>query len=82
MNADVVALAREFAPDALKELCRLAIKARSERCRVAAIRELLDRAYGRPPVAVQIQPAPADPLRQLLDEISATRRFDFPNPSA
>jgi hypothetical protein len=40
-------LAREHAPDAIKELARLAIKAKSETARVAAIRELLDRGYGK-----------------------------------
>jgi hypothetical protein len=41
-------LARAHAPEAIKELARLALKARSERARVAAIRELLDRGYGKP----------------------------------
>jgi hypothetical protein len=41
------ALARAHAPDAIKELARLAIKAKSEAARVAAIRELLDRGYGK-----------------------------------
>jgi hypothetical protein len=31
-----------------KELARLAVHARSETARIAAIRELLDRAYGKP----------------------------------
>jgi hypothetical protein len=41
-------LARQHAPDAIKELARLATKARSETARVVAIRELLDRGYGKP----------------------------------
>ena len=41
-------LARGQAPDAIKELGRLALKARSEAARIAAIRELLDRGYGKP----------------------------------
>ena len=45
--ADLRALARAHAPDAIKELARLAIKAKSEAARVAAIRELLDRGYGK-----------------------------------
>jgi hypothetical protein len=45
--AELRALARAQAPDAIKELARLAIKARSETARVAAIRELLDRGYGK-----------------------------------
>ena len=41
-------LARQHAPDAIKELARLALKAKSETARVVAIRELLDRGYGKP----------------------------------
>jgi hypothetical protein len=41
-------LARAHAPQAIKELARLAVKAKSEAARVAAIRELLDRGYGKP----------------------------------
>ena len=40
-------LARQCAPDAIKELARLATKARSETARIAAIRELLDRGIGK-----------------------------------
>ena len=36
------------APEAIEELARLATKGRSEATRVSAIRELLDRGYGRP----------------------------------
>jgi hypothetical protein len=45
--ADVRDLARQHAPGAIKELARLCLKARSEAVRVAAIKELLDRGYGR-----------------------------------
>ena len=41
-------LARQHAPAAIKELARLATKAKSETARVVAIRELLDRGYGKP----------------------------------
>ena len=41
-------LARQCAPDAIKELGRLSTKARSETARIAAIKELLDRGYGKP----------------------------------
>ena len=46
-TADIKALARKAAPVAIKELTRLATKAESEGTRVAAIKELLDRGYGR-----------------------------------
>jgi hypothetical protein len=42
------ALARTHAAQAIAELARLAMHARSETARIAAIRELLDRAYGKP----------------------------------
>ena len=42
------ALARAHAPEAIEELARLALKAKSESARIAAIRELLDRGYGKP----------------------------------
>jgi hypothetical protein len=41
-------LAREHTRKAINELARLAVKGRSESVRVAAIRELLDRGYGKP----------------------------------
>jgi Family of unknown function (DUF5681) len=50
-------LARQHAPTAIEELARLALKARSEAVRVSAIRELLDRGYGKTtslPVAVEL----------------------------
>jgi hypothetical protein len=40
-------LARAYAPAAIKELGRLALKARSEMARIAAAKELLDRGYGK-----------------------------------
>jgi hypothetical protein len=42
--AELRELARVHAPDAIEELARLAVKAKSETARVAAIRELLDKA--------------------------------------
>ena len=40
-------LARAHCPDAIAELARLAVEAKSESARIAAIRELLDRGYGK-----------------------------------
>jgi hypothetical protein len=42
------ALARAHAPAAMEELARLARAASSESVQLAAIKEILDRAYGRP----------------------------------
>jgi hypothetical protein len=46
----------------------LALKAKSETARIAAIRELLDRGYGRPRQAVEV------PLQELFEEIDALSR--------
>jgi hypothetical protein len=45
--AELRILARAHTPTAIEELARLAVKARSEAVRVVAIRELLDRGYGK-----------------------------------
>lgn len=47
VTADVRAIAQKYAPDALKELARLSVDAESEQARVAAIKEILERAYGK-----------------------------------
>jgi hypothetical protein len=47
-TADIKALAQEHAPKAIAELARLVGAAESEQARVAAIKELLDRGYGKP----------------------------------
>jgi len=41
----------------------LALKAKSETARIAAIRELLDRGYGRPRQAVEVSAPAGDPIR-------------------
>lgn len=47
-------LCRTYTADAVKELGRLAAKAKGEMTRVIAIRELLDRSYGRPMQALEV----------------------------
>lgn len=46
-TADIKALAMKHAEDAMKELARLATQADSEAARVAAIKELFDRGFGK-----------------------------------
>jgi hypothetical protein len=49
----------------------------NETARIAAIRELLDRGYGRPRQAVEVFAPAGDPLQLLLEEIDAlSRRTD------
>ncbi len=63
-------LARAHAPKAIEELARLALKAKSETARVAAIRELLDRGYGKSTqfLAAENQAVPSDMTREELRE--------------
>lgn len=46
-TADIRALAQVHAEDAMVELARLATEAESEAARVAAIKELFDRGFGK-----------------------------------
>src|SRR5712672_2816047 len=71
---DVQELARLHAPSIIIELARLALKAKSETARIAAIRELLDRGYGRSRQAMEISAPAGDPLQLMLEEIDALSR--------
>ena len=71
-------LARTHALDAITELARLALKAKSETVRISAIRELLDRAYGKPMQSYEIAALdgglickPNQTAAELLAEIRA-----------
>jgi hypothetical protein len=46
-TADIRELARKYVPAALEQLAHLSVNAQSESARVAAIKEILDRAYGK-----------------------------------
>lgn len=46
-------MAKEYAPGALATLAEIAQRGESESARVSATKELLDRAYGRAPQAVE-----------------------------
>jgi len=72
--AEVQEVARQHMPAAMSELARLALKAKNETTRVAAIRELLDRAYGKPRQGLEIAPSTINPIQQLLDEIDECSR--------
>jgi hypothetical protein len=49
MTMEIRAAALQHAPDAFAELARLAKHAKSEQVRVAAIKEILDRRFGKAP---------------------------------
>jgi len=61
VTLEVRELALEHGPTALKNLVMLSQKAKSESVKLAAIREILDRAYGRPQQAMEIMsPTPEE----------------------
>jgi hypothetical protein len=72
-------LARQHAPAVIKELARLATKAESEVVRVAAIRELLDRGYGK---AGQLTPSYDDVLADNHTNQSGKLIIEFVEPPA
>lgn len=51
-TAEIKALAQKHGADAIKRLAHLMTKAESEQAQVAACKELLDRAYGKPTQAI------------------------------
>jgi hypothetical protein len=55
---EVVRLARSYAPAALTELARIVREGRSERMRIMAAQELLDRGFGKAKQTVEIEGAP------------------------
>lgn len=67
---EIKVLIEEFAPDAIKELGRLSTSAKNEATRLAAIKEILDRRFGK---ASQI--IGGDPENPLSDISS----FDITN---
>jgi hypothetical protein len=71
-------LARKHAPAAIKELGRLATKAESEVVRVTAIRELLDRGYGK---AGQLVPSYDDVLADRHTNQSGKVVIEFVEPT-
>jgi hypothetical protein len=72
--ADVQELARQYAPAAIVELARLALKAKNENARIAAIRELLDRGYGRSRQSMEVSAPAGDPLQLLFEELDELSR--------
>jgi hypothetical protein len=66
-TAEVKAYAQQYAPAVLEELARLATKAKSEQARVAAGKEILDRAYGK--ATQPMQHSVDEGLEALLDRV-------------
>jgi len=73
VTAEVKALARTHAESAIKELARLATKAKVEATRVAAIKELLDRGFGKSIQAIEgTEDGP--PIKQVLQILTGVPR--------
>lgn len=76
ITRDIRALAQAFTVKAIEELARLATGAESESARVAAIKELLDRAHGKAmqrmegSLDVNMHDGARDKLRDKLDRFS------------
>jgi len=58
-KVDIKALANEHASDIIRELARLALNSQTESVRVAAIKELLDRGYGKAQQSVAVGQDPS-----------------------
>jgi len=70
---EVQELARQYAPAAIVELARLALKAKNETARIAAIRELLDRGYGRTRQSVEVSAPDGNPSKYCLRRLMRSR---------
>ena len=66
-------VASHHAPAIVKELVRLATKAKNEATRVAAGKELLDQAFGKAPHALV-----GDPKNPLAAQLAVDRTIDGP----
>ena len=81
-TGEVRELAQACAPAAIAELARLAAHAKTEATRVAAIKEILDRAHGKAaqavelggrrgdPIPVEMVPSAAEQLRAKLEAMA------------
>jgi hypothetical protein len=63
-------LCRTYTADAVKMLAKIALKGKGEMTRVIAIRELLDRSYGRPMQALEVAVDDNRPEVQVQPELT------------
>ncbi len=75
-TSDIKAAAQKHGPAMIAELVRIATNAESEAARVAACKEVLDRAYGKAPQALTVDPGDmfADMLKAFLKSIDGNSR--------
>ena len=65
-KGEIKELALQYAPEAVAELARLAREAESEQTRLGAIKEILDRAYGKSVQMLAGDPN-GQPVRFVID---------------
>lgn len=70
ITTEVRDLARQHGAKVIDELARLATAAQSEQARVAAIKELLDRAYGKAPQALTGDSGEGPVILQIVTGVS------------
>jgi len=77
-TADVKALAGNYAVAAMDELARLSVGADSEQARVSACKEILDRAFGKTPQAMELSGKDGEAI--IIEDANPTemaRRLSF-----
>lgn len=71
-TADVKEAARAYTTEAVEELARIMRESESDAARVSAIREILDRAHGKPSQAVAIGGDPNAPPVSTKTEVDVS----------
>jgi hypothetical protein len=69
-SKDLRDLCRTYTAAAVEELARLALNATGQMVRVQAIRELLDRGYGRPMQALEVAVEDSRPQQEYQGELT------------
>lgn len=67
VTAEVKILAQQYAPEAFEALMKIVRRGNTDSARVAAVKEILDRAYGKAPQAIVGDPE--NPLASLPTKI-------------
>lgn len=74
VTLEIKEIAAEYGPRAITLLWAIAQASESDAAKVAAIREILDRAYGKPPQATTIKGDPDNPLHTTYSWLPVTDR--------
>ena len=77
VTIEIKTLAGEHGPTALAELVRLSTDAKNEQTRVAACKEILDRAYGKSPQSLEHSGKISNPIQEDVSDLEIARRVAF-----